>query len=137
MRATACLRGQAPVDFPVTVKPQQVYIDEAEQEAAAVTDAERENFRTWQRGLALLGLGDPDVTLTQSAREQAAWVAAYYDPGTKAVTVIDGGRPLDSRTAVTLLVHEATHALQDQAVGLDAFRGRFPDDWIGCWRRSR
>ena len=93
VRATACLRGQTPVDFPVTVKPQQAYIDEAEQEAAAVTEAERENFRTWQRGLALLGLGDPDVTLTQSAREQAAWVAAYYDPGTKAVTVIDGGQP--------------------------------------------
>jgi hypothetical protein len=128
VRATACLRGQAPVDFPVTVKPQQAYIDEAEQEAAAVTEAEREHFRTWQRGLALLGLGDPDVTLMQSAREQAAWVAAYYDPENKAVTVIDGGQPLDSQDAVTVLVHEAVHALQDQTVGLDAFLSRFPED---------
>ena len=59
VRATACLRGREPVDFPVTVKSQQAYIAEAEQEAAAVTEAEREHFRTWQRGLALLGLGDP------------------------------------------------------------------------------
>jgi len=128
VRATACLRGREPVDFPVTVKSQQAYIAEAEQEAAAVTEAEREHFRTWQRGLSLLGLGDPDVTLTQSAVEQAAWVAAYYDPEGKAVTVIDGGQPLDSQQAVTVLVHEAMHALQDRTVGLAAFQNRFPDD---------
>ena len=128
VRATACLRGQTAVDFPVTLKPQETYIAEAEQEAAAVSEAEREHFRIWQRGLATMGLGDPDVTLTQSAREQASWVAAYYDSGTKAVTVIDGGQPLDSEEAVTLLVHEAAHALQDHTVGLDAFLGRFPED---------
>jgi hypothetical protein len=128
VRATACLRGQAAVDFPVTVKPQDVFIAEAEAEAAAVTDAEREHFRTWQRGLALLGLGDPDVTLMQSVREQALWVAAYYEPDKKAVTVIDGGQPLDSQEAVTVLVHEAAHALQDHTVGLAAFLARFPED---------
>jgi hypothetical protein len=128
VRATACLRGQQPVDFPVTVKSQEQFIAEAEQEAALVSEADRENFRTWQRGLALLGLGDPDVTLTQSAVEQASWVAAFYDPGAKAVTVIDAGQPLDSQEAVTLLVHESMHALQDRTVGLDAFLARFPED---------
>jgi hypothetical protein len=128
VQAAACLRGQPAADFPVTVKPQAAYIAEAEMEAAAVSDAERESFRVWQQALSLFRLGDPKVSITDSAKEQAAWVAAYYDPATKAVTVIDADRPLDSARAVTLLVHEATHALQDRSVGLEAFRGKFSND---------
>ena len=82
----------------------------------------------WQQALSLLKLGDASVSVTQSAREQAQWVAAYYQTSDKAVTVIDRGTAMDTREAVALLVHEATHALQDQSVGLGAFQERVGRD---------
>ncbi len=124
---TACLRGQAPADVPIRVVPLQQYL--AESVAAGEGNVDPVLFGRWMAGLSLFGLASADVTVAEASRDNAAWVAAFYDPGDKSITIIDRGRPLSSRGAVTLLVHEYTHALQDRHVGLQVFRDRLADDF--------
>jgi hypothetical protein len=124
--ATACLRGLPPADVPIHVISQQRFLAEAV--ASGEGNVDRELFKRWMEGLLLFGLAGRDVDVAEAAREQAAWVAAFYQPADRSITIIDRGRPMDSRSAVTLLVHEYTHALQDLTVGLEAFRTRLPDD---------
>ena len=122
--ATACLRGQSPVEVTIRVQSQESFIAESVARGEGAVD--KVLFGQWMAGLGLLGLASPDLSLAESSREQAAWVAAfYYD---KSITIIDGGRPLDSRGAITLLVHEYAHALQDLTIGLGTFRGLLADD---------
>jgi hypothetical protein len=56
---------------------------------------------------------DMEKLLVNLLREE---VAGYYDPKTKTVNLLDWV-PLDEQEPV--LAHELTHALQDQAIGLD------------------
>jgi hypothetical protein len=125
-KATACLRGQAPADVPIRVLGQERFL--AESVAAGEGTVDTVRFARWMAGLGLFGLASPEVSVAEASREQAAWVAAFYDPGDLTITIIDRGRPLDSRGAVTLLVHEYAHALQDRRVGLDVFRSRLASD---------
>jgi hypothetical protein len=123
-RATACLRGNDGVTVPVKMITRAQLQAQWAAEAQAATAAEVELFRLWQRALAQLQLGDPDLTLTDATAEQAAFVAAYYQPSDRTVTVVDDGAAMDSRRAVTVLVHEAVHALQDATVGFETFDAR-------------
>jgi hypothetical protein len=125
-RAAACLRGQAPAEVPIHVISQERFL--ADSVARGEGQVDTVLFARWMAALGLFGLADPEVSVAESSREQAAWVAAFYYPGDRSITIIDRGRPLDSRAAITLLVHEYTHALQDLNVGLGTFRARLADD---------
>lgn len=120
-RATACLRGQQPVTVPIRVVKQADYLAAAEANSAGADEAA---FRRWLRAYSYFGLADPTYSVSKSSRENAAWVAAYYQSVEEGITIIDAGRPLASAQAVSLLVHEVTHALQDRYVGFAAFAQR-------------
>jgi hypothetical protein len=124
--ATACLRGQSNAEVPMRVISQRQFI--AESIAAGEGNVDKALFARWMEALLLFGLAAPGVDVAQASYEQAAWVAAFYDPGDRSITIIDRGQPLDTRESVSLLVHEYTHALQDRSVGLEAFRLRLPED---------
>jgi hypothetical protein len=119
--ATACLRGLATVAVPIKVIKQADYLAAAEAQSAGADVA---SFQRWLRAYAYFGLADPSISVTASSREQAAWVAAFYQSVEQGITIVDAGRPLDSPQAVSLLVHEVTHALQDRHVGFGAFAAR-------------
>jgi len=65
---------------------------------------------------------DLEKLLVALLREQ---VAGYYDPKTKTVNLLDWV-PMEEQEPV--MAHELTHALQDQAVGLDKWMGRGEKD---------
>jgi hypothetical protein len=80
-------------------------------------DKDTQRAERSQAVLIKFGLLPPDFDLQTEylllLREQ---VAAYYDPKTKTVNMLDWVPP-DQQKPV--LAHELTHALQDQAVGLE------------------
>jgi hypothetical protein len=65
---------------------------------------------------------DMEKLLVDLLREE---VAGYYDPKTKTVNLLDWV-PLEEQEPV--LAHELTHALQDQAIGLDKWMKRGEKD---------
>jgi hypothetical protein len=65
---------------------------------------------------------DLEKLLVALLREQ---VAGYYDPKTKTVNLLDWV-PMEEQESV--MAHELTHALQDQAVGLDKWMKRGEKD---------
>jgi hypothetical protein len=65
---------------------------------------------------------DLEKLLVSLLREQ---VAGYYDPKTKTVNLLDWV-PMEEQEPV--MAHELTHALQDQAVGLDKWMKRGDKD---------
>jgi hypothetical protein len=72
---------------------------------------------------------DLEKLLVSLLREQ---VAGYYDPKTKTVNLLDWV-PMEEQEPV--MAHELTHALQDQAVGLDKWMKRGEKD-LGEIRRD-
>ncbi len=72
---------------------------------------------------------DLEKLLVALLREQ---VAGYYDPKTKTVNLLDWV-PIEEQEPV--MAHELTHALQDQAVGLDKWMKRGEKD-LGEIRRD-
>ncbi len=67
--------------------------------------------------LQKFGLLPPDYDLHgEFVRLMAEQVAAYYDPKTKSVNLLDWVQP-DAQKPI--LAHELTHALQDQKVGVE------------------
>ncbi|MGA9511615.1 MAG: hypothetical protein WBV55_23535 [Candidatus Sulfotelmatobacter sp.] len=72
---------------------------------------------------------DLEKLLVALLREQ---VAGYYDPKTKTVNLLDWV-PMEEQEPV--MAHELTHALQDQAVGLDRWMKRGEKD-LGEIRRD-
>jgi hypothetical protein len=72
---------------------------------------------------------DLEKLLVALLREQ---VAGYYDPKTKTVNLLDWV-PIEEQEPV--MAHELTHALQDQAVGLDKWMKRDEKD-LGEIRRD-
>jgi hypothetical protein len=113
------LRGVEPVSVKMTVVPRARFLAEAEQAGAASPD--EATFRHFIAAYALLGLSKAGLTTGGAAKADAAWIAAFYDPPSKSITIIDWGDPLDGSDAIELLVHEYTHALQDRTPGLEAF----------------
>jgi hypothetical protein len=120
-RATACLRGVAAVEVPIKVVKQADYLAAAEASSAG---ADVPGFQRWLRAYGYFGLADTSISLAASSREQAAWVAAFYQSPQQGITIVDAGRPLASPQAVSLLVHEVTHALQDRYLGFETFARR-------------
>jgi hypothetical protein len=116
--AAACLRETQPANVSVRVIDRDQYI--AEESAAPPTAEEETAFRRWNAGMALLRLGPPDLTLSRAIAIDADNVGAYYSRAGKTITVVDHGYPMESRGAVSLLVHEMVHALQDATVGLES-----------------
>ena len=90
------------------------YIQQRLKEAAGA-----EKLRAQEVALKKFGLLPPDYDL-QSATEQllTEQAAAYYDPKRQQIYIADWTPVELQRPAI---VHELTHALQDQQVGLDQF----------------
>ncbi|HEX2730127.1 MAG TPA: hypothetical protein VHM70_00925 [Polyangiaceae bacterium] len=112
MNMAVCLHGgkarTLEVHFSSTSK-----LAEQVQTAPSERVLERRNIRA--RAYALLGLerlAKPD----EVAQAFAATVGAYYDPTTDDVTVVSDTSKLANLSSDALLVHEFTHALQEQIV---------------------
>lgn len=120
-QATACLNERPMVSVPMRVLPVEEFLN---QSSGPVSDEQIQAERRWNKALSLVGLAPPDLDPAAAARASASRVAAYYADIEQGITIIDHGDPLDSLYAVTLLVHEYTHALQDKAVDLGAYFGR-------------
>jgi hypothetical protein len=111
LRQAACLRGRdesTDLSLPVSVMKREDYV-QRQLESAAEENEPRAQMR---RGLALFGLEHPDAE--RAAEQRARLVGAYYDRSERSITILDFGRS-DSVFAVTTLVHEMVHALQDAA----------------------
>ncbi len=99
---------------------------------ASLTKDDRADIHNSETFLRALGLIDGDTDLfAEVNRTQSEGVLAFYDPDTKQITV--RGTKLDMATRVTL-VHELTHALQDQNFDLDALQELDHDDESGTIR---
>jgi hypothetical protein len=105
-----CLSGDTAVHPALVVVDAQVYIEE---QIAGDTDTESDDQRDLRRGLALLNLMPAQLDAPELERQYWDTVGAFYDPDTKQVTILDRGQPLDGGGAVTTLLHELIHALQD------------------------
>jgi hypothetical protein len=97
-----------------------VYVDFLEKAAfdedmtadSGPTDEERAELDQYEGLYRAFGLVNGDIDLFDTSNElMSDGVAAYYSPETKRITV--NGATLDAATRVTV-VHELTHALQDQ-----------------------
>jgi hypothetical protein len=67
--------------------------------------------------LKLLHMIDPNEVPSAATDFKVASVAAYYDPQSHNVTIIDRGTIADLRQGVQTLAHELVHAAQDRDVG--------------------
>ena len=128
-----CLRGE---DLAGAGPPPVSVLSEADATAmvleqtdtpAAAPDAEVD-FSAKVRGLELLGLVDPGLIASQSDVVDVTIeaVAAFYQPTTRSVVIIDRGDPLDDSDADAVLAHEFVHAWQDRRHDLNSF-GDEPD----------
>jgi hypothetical protein len=111
-----------PVDF---LAPEE-YRDELTTEATDITPKDRRELRATEAIMRALGLLDRDIDLLDELNTLSAeGTLAFYDLERKRVFVPDG--PLTPSLRVTL-VHELTHALQDQHFDLSAVEDEAPDD---------
>ncbi len=108
-----------PFDHPVPI----VYLDEAAYTEAVtgdvndLTDEDRQDIQVAEGELKALGLIGGDVDLLESQLQLVGeGTLAFYDQDTDKITVLGTG-PLDVAHRVTL-VHELTHAWQDQQTDL-------------------
>jgi hypothetical protein len=108
----ACLRGVEPVQVTMSVIDLQTYVQG--EVIAPVTPEAKDTWRRTNQGLAMLGLADPRIGYDQALRTTYGDIAGFYADQT--ITILDRGDFFfDSWSAVTLLVHEYVHALQDRA----------------------
>lgn len=90
------------------------------QRMAAAAQQDPAQLRATAESYGRLGFFPPDIDLGVTiATTSSDWVGGFYSSATRSLTVI--GAPADS-----LLVHEYTHALQDQHFDLASFRQRAP-----------
>ena len=68
--------------------------------------------------LKLLGLLDPDTSLSDVATDVTGLAAAYYDPRKDELFLVGDSVPAGPALAEFVLAHELSHALEDQAYGL-------------------
>jgi hypothetical protein len=124
-----CLRGEnlaaagpPPVSLLSETEAMALVLQEAEEPSDAAPDAD---FSASVRGLELLGLVDPGLISSQSDVVDVTIqsVAAFYQPSTRAVVIIDRGEPLDDLDANGTLAHEFVHAWQDRRHDLGNFDG--------------
>ncbi len=101
-------------DHPVPVEflSEEEFQAEVTSSSADLTDEERSSLQSNEAAFRALGLIGGDVDLLQEMNDLSAGdVAAFYDPERKTVFVREG--PMTPLARATL-VHELTHALQDQ-----------------------
>lgn len=105
------------------------YSDAVRVDAADLSDEEAESLDQETSFLRALGLAEGEVDLAEASNDMAdAGTLAYYDLVTRHVVV--RGQELDVDLRVTL-VHELTHALQDQHFDLGTLQDGLdvdPDD---------
>jgi hypothetical protein len=83
-----------------------------------LTDADRQALDEQASMLRALGMANGDLDLFEAGNDMAdTGTLAFYDPGTEEIVV--RGTEIDVTLEATL-VHELTHALQDQHFDLDA-----------------
>jgi hypothetical protein len=117
-----------PVDF---LAPEE-YRDELTTEATDITPKDRRELRATEAIMRALGLLDRDIDLLDEFNTLSAeGTLAFYDLKRERVFVPDG--PLTPSLRVTL-VHELTHALQDQHYDLSAMEDEAPDDETSAQR---
>ena len=116
-RQVAEIRG---VDFDEVPEPQvtdtEALRDLAEEEVAKPKAAR--TIASSDAQLKLLGLLEPDQSLSQVATDVTADAAAYYDPAKEELFLLGDAVPAGPALAEFVLAHELNHALEDQAFGL-------------------
>jgi hypothetical protein len=96
------------------------YSDAVRTDEAAVTTEDREQMESTVATLRALGLASGDIDLFEAGNDLVdGGTLAFYNPGDERITV--RGTELTVALKVTL-VHEMTHALQDQHFDLDALQ---------------
>jgi hypothetical protein len=111
-----------PVDF---LTPEE-FRDELTTEATDITPKDRREIEATEAVMRALGLLEGDIDLLDELnRFSTEGVAAFYDPARERVFVPEG--PLTPSLRTTL-VHELTHALQDQHFDLSALEDEAPGD---------
>jgi hypothetical protein len=106
-----------PFEEPVEVEvlDDEAFLDALHEEPADAPQARED--RDGERTLKALGLVEPDADLDEQVEQQLdAGVVGFYDPSTDRLAV--RGREVDVFTEL-VLVHELTHALQDQHFDLE------------------
>jgi hypothetical protein len=101
-------------DHPVHVDfvPADEFSEDVTSDEAAITDEEREQYDQVAAFYRAFGLVDADLDLLEANNQLSSeGILAYYDPETLRIRV--RGTEVTPGLAVTL-VHELTHALQDQ-----------------------
>jgi hypothetical protein len=89
------------------------------------TEEEQQELDQYAGLYRAFGLMSGDIDLFETGNElMSDGVAAYYSPETKRITV--NGDTLDAATRITV-VHELTHALQDQHFDLLTLQGELDD----------
>lgn len=93
------------------------FVEQVEGEAGEPTDEEKEEIADDTALWRAIGLVEGDLDLVEAITQlHSETTLAYYDPETKQIVV--RGDELDVSTRVTV-VHELTHALQDQHFDLE------------------
>jgi hypothetical protein len=111
-KVVACLRGARGVTPKVDVVDAERFIDR--QVSDAEEDAFSDDLRDHYRALSLLRLMPADVQPGELARDEWDNVAAFFDPETHRVTVLDRGSALDGAGSMIVLAHELVHAAQSR-----------------------
>jgi hypothetical protein len=114
----AFVEGERGLDFehPVEVVAldDAAFEDELGFAAGELTAADREAAEHGAAFLRAIGLAEGEIDLADASSQLLAETTlAYYDPATKRVVVREEASTFDAPTRTTL-VHELTHALQDQ-----------------------
>jgi len=105
-----------PVDF---LTPEE-YSDRTRTDEGSLTDEEVEEIEQFEGELRALGILSGDTSLIDATNDLTdTGTLAYYDSGEERVVV--RGTEVTPGLAVTL-VHELTHALQDQVFAIDRYR---------------
>lgn len=120
-----CLRGE---DLAGAGPPPVSLLSEADATAMVLEQSETgsapdADFGARVRGLELLGLVDPGLIASESDVVDVTIdaVAAFYQPTSRSVVIIDRGDPLDDSDADAVLAHEFVHAWQDRRHDLNSF----------------
>jgi hypothetical protein len=104
----------------VTFLAEDDFVERVTSDNDDATDEELEQLERAEQLLRALGLVEGDVDLADEQDQLAAeGVMGFYDPGTEELVVRGSGDELDPMVMSTV-VHELTHALQDQHFDLAA-----------------
>jgi hypothetical protein len=118
LEATSCERGDETPPLPETRSLDAAAV-EAELVAKALA-AGRSAHGAFDAGLRRLHLLSPgESSIESQVHATVAAIAAYYDPETMGITIIEDATDEEDDTRMYLLSHELTHYLQDRDHMLD------------------